>query len=75
MTRRDYYADGRLKSVTDRGGNATRFEYDAAGHLIREINALGGAKSWTYDALGRILSDTDRGQRFSPWIACLRKRG
>ena len=54
----------RLQSVTDPGGDITRFAYDALGNLLSTTLPDGATERFEYDANGRVTAATDaNGQR------------
>lgn len=53
-----YYANGNLKSVTDRNGVITSYEYHVFGRLLTQT-AGATAISYTYDNNGNQLTMTD----------------
>ncbi|WP_321474123.1 RHS repeat-associated core domain-containing protein [uncultured Paludibaculum sp.] len=54
-----YYADGKLKSVTDALSNTTQYEYDPAANKTTVTNPDGGTVVTIADAYGSPLSITD----------------
>lgn len=53
-----YYADGQLKTKTDRNGNITTYTYDAQGK-IQSLQIGTITISYTYDGNGNMLTMTD----------------
>jgi len=53
-----YYADGNVKTKTDRNGDTTTYTYDCHGRVKTET--IGGSTiSYTYDCNGNLLAITD----------------
>ncbi|MFD0726684.1 putative Ig domain-containing protein [Lysobacter brunescens] len=58
-----YYANGRIRTITESGGSTSRYEYDAAGNrTVEEVDATDrqGTRHWTvtrttYDSNNRVL--------------------
>ncbi len=55
-------ATGRLSSVTDPLGRATRFTYDSAGRMMQQTIPDGRAIQFTYDANGNLTDLTPPGR-------------
>lgn len=49
----------RLQSVTDPGGDVTRYRYDTKGNLLETIYPDGFASQSEYDSAGRVVATTD----------------
>jgi len=54
-----YYADGRLKGVTDAAGNTTAYAYDVPGGTTTITNPDGGVDVRQTDGYGMLVSETD----------------
>src|SRR5262249_27846109 len=57
-TSTDYDAAGRLRSVTDPGGNTASFRYDGLGHKTGMTDPDMGTWSYTYDLDGHLTRQT-----------------
>jgi len=49
----------RLQSITDSGGDTTRFTYDEKGNLLTSVLPDGTTDRLEYDAQGRVVASTD----------------
>lgn len=49
----------KLVSLTDAGGNSTKYEYDQLGRLITETDPLSNTTSYRYDAKGNLTAKID----------------
>ena len=58
VTRKEYTAAGREKTVIYPAGNKLEKKYDEAGRLVEEKNSR-GAKTYSYDLNGNLLSEKD----------------
>ena len=58
VTRKEYTAAGREKTVIYPEGNKVEKVYDEVGHLVEEKNSR-GAKTYSYDLNGNLLSEKD----------------
>ena len=57
---RHFDSAGRLSSIIDLNGGATRFTYDAAGNLASLTDPVQNTTTWTHDQQDRVTEETNQ---------------
>lgn len=71
LTRVDWSADSRTKTITNSMGHISRFDYDVGGRVTVYTDPNGGETRFSYDSAGRILSISKWANTAAPEITQL----